>query len=42
VRSCDRVEGRICTKKRENQSLFQRRERGDERVYLRADKKKVY
>jgi len=39
---CDRVKGRICTKKRENIFLVQRRERGVDRVYLGVDKKEVY
>ena len=40
--SCNRVKGRICTKKRESLFLVQRRERGGDRVYLGADKKEVY
>jgi len=42
VRSHDRVEGGICTKKRESLSLVQRRERRSKRVYLEIDKEVVY
>jgi len=42
MRSCNRPQRRICTKKRESVSLVQRRERRSERVYLRADKEGIY
>jgi len=42
VGSHDRVEGGICTKKRESLSLVQRRERRSKRVHLETDKEGVY
>ena len=42
MRPYNRFEGDICTKKRENISLIQRRERESKKVYLRANKKGVY
>ena len=39
---CNKVEERICTKKRESLSLVQRSERRSERVYLGADEEGVY
>ena len=42
MRPYNRFEGEICTKKRENISLIQRRERESKKVYLRANKKGVY
>jgi len=42
VRLCNKVEERICTKKRESLSLVQRSERRSERVHLGADEEGVY
>ena len=38
----NRFEGGICTKKRENLSLVQRRERESKRVYLEIGEKVIY
>jgi len=39
---CNRLEGRICIKKRESITPVQRRERGDKRIHSEADKKEIY
>jgi len=39
---CNRFKGGIHTKKRENISLIQRRERESKRVYLEANKRELY
>ena len=42
MRSCDRVEERVCTKRRKNLSLVQRRERESKRVCSRVDEEGIY